>query len=168
MMPNIGLLNERALHAELKRWYTRPGDRVEVALDGFVIDIVRDDLLIEIQTGNFSSIKAKLGTLLQSHRVRLFHPIVQEKWIIRSPTPDGGHGRRHWRCSRCRSRISRAAAITERDTDASDASGYCGSLREHSTIFFLVAFSVMIHRDHGTPPIDAPHKTTNTSGTNGW
>ena len=67
MMPNIGLLNGRALHAALKRWYTRPGDRVEVALD---------------------------GTLLQSHRVRLFHPIVQEKWIIRSPTPDGGHGRR--------------------------------------------------------------------------
>jgi hypothetical protein len=32
-------------------------DRFEVPVDGFVIDIVRDDLLIEIQTRNFSSLK---------------------------------------------------------------------------------------------------------------
>jgi hypothetical protein len=48
-----------------------------------VIDIVRDDLLIEIQTGNFSSIKSKLLRLVRDHRVRLIHPIVQEKWIVR-------------------------------------------------------------------------------------
>jgi hypothetical protein len=55
-----------------------------------VIDIVRDDLLIEIQTGSFSSIKAKLTHLARAHRVRLIHPIVQEKWIVR-PVP-GGRG----------------------------------------------------------------------------
>jgi hypothetical protein len=85
-MSGIGLLNEKPLHASLKQWYARPGDRFEVAVGGFVIDIVRDDLLIEIQTGNFASIKAKLTRLVQSHQVRLIYPIVQEKWIVRPAT----------------------------------------------------------------------------------
>jgi hypothetical protein len=89
-MPGIGLLNEKPLHASLKQWYARPGDRFEVPVDGFVIDIVRDDLLIEIQTRNFSSIKAKLTKLSDSHQVRLIYPIVQEKWIVRSTTSGRG------------------------------------------------------------------------------
>ena len=87
-MSGIGLLNEKPLHASLKQWYARPGDRFEVPVDGFVIDIVRDELLIEIQTRNFSSIKSKLTTLARSHHVRLIYPIVQEKWIVRLPTGD--------------------------------------------------------------------------------
>ena len=39
----IGLLNEKPLHASLKQWYARPGDRFEVPVHGFVIDIVRDE-----------------------------------------------------------------------------------------------------------------------------
>ena len=93
-MSGIGLLNEKPLHASLKQWYARPGDRFEVPVDGFVIDIVRDDLLIEIQTRNFASIKSKLTTLTRSHRVRLIYPIVQEKWIVRSATNGGGAKRR--------------------------------------------------------------------------
>ena len=89
-MTGIGLLNEKPLHASLKQWYARPGDRFEVPVDGFVIDIVRDDLLIEIQTRNFSSIKSKLTNLVRSHHVRLIYPIVQEKWIVRSATGNGG------------------------------------------------------------------------------
>ena len=88
-MPGIGLLNEKQLHASLKQWYARPGDRIEVPVDGFVIDIVRDDLLIEIQTRNFASIKSKLTELVRYHKVRLVYPIVQEKWIVRSATPNG-------------------------------------------------------------------------------
>jgi len=79
----IGLLNEKPLHAALKQWYARPGDRFEVPVDGFVIDIVRDDLLIEIQTRNFASINAKLCKLTRSYAVRLVYPVVQEKWIVR-------------------------------------------------------------------------------------
>ena len=89
-MSAIGLLNEKPLHASLKRWYARPGDQFEVPVNGFVIDIVRDDLLIEIQTGNFSSIKTKLTKLSSSHRVRLIYPIVQEKWIVRLAADKGG------------------------------------------------------------------------------
>ncbi len=89
-MSHIGLLNEKSLHASLKQWYARPGDRFEVAVDRFVIDIVRDNLLIEIQTRNFSSINAKLRELTRSYEVRLVYPVVQENWIVRSQTADGG------------------------------------------------------------------------------
>ena len=86
-MPSIGLLNEKPLHASLKRWYAQPGDRLEVQVDGFVVDIVRDDLLVEIQTGSIASIKSKLTALVQTHPLRLVYPIAQEKWIVK---PAGG------------------------------------------------------------------------------
>ena len=54
-MASIGVLNEGHLHAALKDWYARPGDRVEVPVEAYHVDLVRDGLLIEIQTGSFSS-----------------------------------------------------------------------------------------------------------------
>jgi len=89
-MSGIGLLNEKPLHASLKQWYAQPGDRFEVPVDGFVIDIVRDDVLLEIQTRHFGAIKAKLATLVSSHRVRLIYPIAREKWIVQSPVDGNG------------------------------------------------------------------------------
>jgi len=83
-MPNtIGTLNEQPLHAALKQWYALPDDLTEVPVDGVIVDIVRDDLLIEIQTRNLSAIKRKLTTLVEQHPVRLVYPIAQDKWIVR-------------------------------------------------------------------------------------
>lgn len=83
-VPGIGTLREKPLHASLKRWYARPGDGVEVHVDGFVIDLVREDLLIEVQTRGFSSMKQKITTLLElGHRVRIVHPIPIDKWIVK-------------------------------------------------------------------------------------
>lgn len=79
----IGTLQETSLHAALKQWYARPGDRLEAQVDGYYIDVLQDDLLIEIQTGSFSAIKSKLRQLIQSYPVRLVHPIPREKWIVR-------------------------------------------------------------------------------------
>jgi hypothetical protein len=92
-MPGIGLLNEKPLHASLKSWCARPGDRFESVVDGFVIDIVREDLLLEIQTGSFPSIKSKLTNLVRSHRVRLIYPIAEAKWILK-PATEGGRATR--------------------------------------------------------------------------
>ncbi len=83
--PHIGSLNEQPLHAALKAWYTRPGDRQEVPLDGYIIDVVRDGLLVEIQTGNFSAIKRKLRALVRDHRILLVYPIASEKWLLKLP-----------------------------------------------------------------------------------
>jgi hypothetical protein len=79
----IGLLQESSLHAALKTWYARPGDRFEVPVDGFIVDIVRDGLLIEIQTRNFSALKAKLPRLVERYPLRLLYPVAREKWIVR-------------------------------------------------------------------------------------
>ena len=82
--PNgIGTLKERSLHSALKEWYSQPGDGFEVPCDGFVIDLVRGETLIEIQTRNFAALKRKLTKLTQQHPVRLVHPIAREKWIVR-------------------------------------------------------------------------------------
>ncbi len=79
----IGLINEKPLHAALKRWYARPGDRREVAINGFTVDIVRGNQLVEIRTTNFAAVKRKLTTLVETHPVRLVYPIAQEKWILK-------------------------------------------------------------------------------------
>ena len=82
--PHIGTLREKPLHASLKQWYSRPGDRIEAPVDRFVIDLVRDDLLIEVQTRGFSSMKQKLADLLDlGHHVRIVHPIALNRWIVK-------------------------------------------------------------------------------------
>ncbi len=58
---------ERSLHAALKAWAAQPGDRLEAALEGWVIDILRSDLLLEVQTRNFSALHGKLESLLPQH-----------------------------------------------------------------------------------------------------
>jgi hypothetical protein len=83
LQDGVGLLNEKPLHAALKAWYARPGDRTEAPIDGSFIDIVRDGLLIEIQTRGFSALKRKLEKLVIGHPVRLVYPIPDEKWILR-------------------------------------------------------------------------------------
>jgi hypothetical protein len=80
---HIGELNEKSLHAALKAWYAQPDDRLEVSVDGYVIDIVRQDTLIEIQTGNFTALKDKLYDLTERHPVRLVYPMAREKWILK-------------------------------------------------------------------------------------
>ena len=82
-MTQIGTLAEKSLHAGIKAWYGRSSDQFEVQVDGFVIDIVRGEQLIEIQTRHFGAMKRKLKRLLADHPVLLLHPIAQEKWIVR-------------------------------------------------------------------------------------
>ncbi len=78
----------KSLHSALKEWYARPGDALEVRMDGYIIDVVHDDLLVEIQTRSFSAIRHKLAVLVERHPLRLVYPIAQEKWIVKLP-PDG-------------------------------------------------------------------------------
>ncbi|MHC4561415.1 MAG: hypothetical protein ACYS8X_01430, partial [Planctomycetota bacterium] len=63
-----------------------PKDRLEVEVDGFYVDLVRGDQLVEFQTAGFSAIRRKLETLAADHRVRLVHPIAAAKWIVRLNT----------------------------------------------------------------------------------
>lgn len=82
-MSTIGVLNEKPLHAALKEWYREDGDMVEVPLDGFVIDLVRDRELIEIQTRGFAAMRRKLDRLLDSHPIRVVYPVAAERRIVK-------------------------------------------------------------------------------------
>ena len=82
--PMIGVLREGPLHRELKTMLSAPGDQFEVRVDGYVIDLVRaDGELVEVQTGGFSPLRAKLDALLDRHRVRIVHPIPTQRRIVR-------------------------------------------------------------------------------------
>ena len=88
---HIGMLNEKPLHAALKRQYAESSDLFEVPVDGFLVDIVRGDILIEIQTRNFAAMKQKLTSLVARHQVRLLYPIAQEKWILKLAKDQQSH-----------------------------------------------------------------------------
>src|SRR5256885_11235532 len=90
-MTTIGLLNEHPLHAALKHWYARPGDRLEATLDGYIVDILHGNHVIEIQTGSFAAIRRKVRTLSRHYRVTLVYPVARERWIVTLPTTAPGH-----------------------------------------------------------------------------
>lgn len=88
-MPGIGVLREGPLHAAVKAMLARPGDRLEVPVGRYVIDLVRSDgELVEVQTGGFAALGRKFDALLDDHRMRLVYPVAAERRIVRVD-PDG-------------------------------------------------------------------------------
>ena len=87
---------EGSLHAALKARYAAivTDARIEAAVDGFVVDVVGRDELVEIQTVSFSSAGRKLERLVATHRVVLVHPIPIEKWLVRVDAGGAVLGRR--------------------------------------------------------------------------
>jgi hypothetical protein len=85
---------ESSLHSAIKKWCLLEGDKTEARVDNFIVDIKRGDLLIEIQTENFSAIKPKLLRLLNDHKVRIIHPIARTKWIVYKTANGEVSGRR--------------------------------------------------------------------------
>jgi hypothetical protein len=81
---SIGVLREGPLHSALKAMLARPGDRFEVPIGRFVIDLVRaDGELVEVQTGGFAPLGPKLDALLDEYRFRIVHPVPAERRIVR-------------------------------------------------------------------------------------
>jgi hypothetical protein len=81
---SIGVMREGPLYAAVKLALAQPGDRLEVPVGRFVIDLVRaDGELVEVQTGGFGALGTKLDALLDQHRLRIVHPIAAERQIVR-------------------------------------------------------------------------------------
>ena len=81
---SIGVLREGPLHAAINATLATPGDRFEVPVGGFVIELVRaDGELVEVQTGGFSALGRKLDGLLDTHRFRIVYPVAAERRIVR-------------------------------------------------------------------------------------
>jgi hypothetical protein len=80
----IGVLREGPLHAALKRALACPGDRFEVTIGRYVIDLIRaDGELVEVQTGGFGPLAPKLDALLDEHRFRIVYPVAARRRIVR-------------------------------------------------------------------------------------
>lgn len=78
------MLREGPLHAAVKVLLAEPGDRLEVPVGRFMIDLVRaDGELVEVQTGGFGALGGKLDALLDEHRMRIVHPVAVERRIVR-------------------------------------------------------------------------------------
>ena len=83
-MSAIGVMREGPLHAAVKALLAEPGDRLEVPVGRYVIDLVRaDGELVEVQTGGFGPLGRKLDALLDEHRMRVVHPVAAERRIVR-------------------------------------------------------------------------------------
>ena len=83
MREGIGVLKESSLHASLKGWYFKPGDSLEMEVDGSIVDLVRCGMCIEFQTKHLYAIKKKVLKLLTAHPVRIVYPLTVEKHILR-------------------------------------------------------------------------------------
>lgn len=78
----IGSLNESSLHKSLKALYSNEASRTELAVGKYICDIVlEDESIIEIQTSNLSSIRNKIASLLESRKVKLVFPIIENNYI---------------------------------------------------------------------------------------
>lgn len=74
-------MKEFSLHSEIKKAYSLPGDQFEVKLENYIVDILRGNLAVEVQTKNFSALKEKLQTLTKKYQVRVVFPLPENKWI---------------------------------------------------------------------------------------
>jgi hypothetical protein len=79
----IGQFNEGPLHAALKARFAPQPEATEVRVAGYVIDVIQDGCLVEIQTRRLGAMRRKLERLLPDHQIRLIHPIALERWIVR-------------------------------------------------------------------------------------
>lgn len=76
-------MRETPFHAALKSLVAPPGSALEVAVDGYIVDVVAPGLLIEVQTRSVGKLKPKLAALLPRHRLRLVIPLAENRWIER-------------------------------------------------------------------------------------
>lgn len=85
---SIGTKHESSLHRALKFHYTGEG-KTEITRGNYVCDGLNPTgELIEIQTGSFGPLKAKVRELVKFGRVRIVHPIITRK-IIKRYDPAG-------------------------------------------------------------------------------
>ena len=87
-MRTIGRLNETSLHEQLKFAYAGEHGLVEQLVDGFVVDVLVDGEIVEVQTGSMLKIRRKLERLVTHHTVRIVHPIAATTQIVKT-SPDG-------------------------------------------------------------------------------
>jgi len=80
-LKGIGTLQEKILHAILKRAYQDNDQNHEIKLNGYVVDIFAENNVIEIQTRQFNKLRNKLVALLTEYPVTIVYPIPYIKYL---------------------------------------------------------------------------------------
>jgi len=80
---------ETSLHRQLKEMYAGCDAQLEVPVDGYRIDAVCDEQLIEIQLGSLAAIRDKIARLLKRHQVLVVKPIVARKRLVKQDKKGG-------------------------------------------------------------------------------
>jgi len=79
---SIGTEKESSLHRTLKFRYVGSGGTTEAPAGGFVADgINKKGEFIEVQTGSFAPLKAKVQEFTCRGKVRIIHPVAISKYI---------------------------------------------------------------------------------------
>lgn len=78
----IGRLQEKTLHAVLKRYLEPDTSCHEIPVGRYVADIRNAGGIVEIQTGQFHRLKEKLAAFLELGPVTVIYPVAAVKWLI--------------------------------------------------------------------------------------
>jgi hypothetical protein len=79
----IGSLNETDLHDQLKAIYAESHGRTEETVCGFVVDVVRDDEIIEIQTSGLGRLRRKIERFRGAYRLRIVYPVASRTRLVK-------------------------------------------------------------------------------------
>lgn len=80
-MHGIGTLGEKTVHAVLKYYYAPNEKYHEIKIGNYVADICKEGEIIEIQTRNFNSLRAKLDYFLKDYEVTIVYPVSHTKYL---------------------------------------------------------------------------------------
>ncbi len=79
----INTYNESSLHRELKEKYAALcNGQTEVNYNGFICDVINDEVVYEIQTSNVSKLRPKIEKLSQTRKIWIVFPVAEITEIV--------------------------------------------------------------------------------------
>lgn len=84
VIKDIGTYKEKRLHRILKRFYEPNEDLHEIPIGNYIADVLRENEIVEIQTGSFYPMKDKIRYYLEEteYSVTIVRPLAHIKWCV--------------------------------------------------------------------------------------
>lgn len=80
---NIGTLNEKSIHRELKHIITPDTTKHEIGINRYTVDILDDNTITEIQSKQFNKLRDKLAYYIDNtdYNINIVFPVLRKKII---------------------------------------------------------------------------------------
>ncbi len=87
----IGTYMEKRLHRILKRYFSEPDGKTEVAVGSYIADVKIGNRIVEIQTGSFRPLASKLRYYLEQteYDITVVYPILADRMLVRMDRDTG-------------------------------------------------------------------------------